>query len=358
MKNSGMIPAILALALFCGWLAIRARRARRPIVKWTGVILAGLVALLSAFVAIAALIGVIRLVYPVTAPPATLEVTGSPEQVERGKRLAYLCVGCHSSSDELPLDGGPALDVGPIATFYPSNLTPGGPLAEWSDGEIIRAIRDGVNKDGRALLIMPSEQYHTMSDADVQALVAYLRTQPPADRQLPETEVTLLGAMLIGIGVFPLSTRPPTTEPVVAPPPEASPEYGRYLVNISGCRECHGEDLQGGTSDFVPIGPSLPAVVPQWSADEFVETMRTGVDPSGHSMDRELMPWDDFSDAYSEEELAAIYEYIRTLSPPEVTGDQPIDAVVLGTLLNETGDGLFIRQRSPSGPQCGNGCLP
>jgi mono/diheme cytochrome c family protein len=167
-----------------------------------------------------------------------------------------------------------------------------------------------VNKDGRALLIMPSGNYHQMSDADVQSLVSYLRSQPVVDRLVPETRLNLLGMILLGAGIFPTSAQPPLAGPVEAPPAGRTPEYGEYLVDLSSCRDCHGENLMGGTSEFVPIGPPLPPIVGQWTAEEFVNTIRTGVDPNGLALDQERMPWQDYSAAFTDEELQAIYLYI------------------------------------------------
>ena len=137
--------------------------------------------------------------------------------------------------------------------------------------------------------------------------------QPDAaaiDRQVPETQVSLLGIILIGAGIFPTSAQQPLTERVEAPPAGPTPAYGGYLVEISGCRECHGPDLSGGTSQFVPVGPPLPPIVSRWSAEEFVTTIRTGVDPNGHSLNSDIMPWQDYSAAYTDAELEAIYTYL------------------------------------------------
>jgi mono/diheme cytochrome c family protein len=304
------ILALFILAVVFGWLAVRAWRARRALIRWLGALIACLLALVFAAAAAIASIGYYRLYAPAIAQPLDIQEAGTPEQIARGEKLAYLCVGCHSSSGELPLDGGEEFGIGPVGRLYPPNLTPGGEVAGWTDGEIIRAIRDGVHKDGRALLIMPSENYHQMSDADVLSLVAYLRSQPVIHRQVPETQISLLGMILIGTGTFPTSAQQPTTERVIAPPAGSNLEYGEYLVDLSSCRDCHGEDLSGGTSEFVPVGPPLPPILSRWSAEEFVRTMRTGVDPGGHRLNSDIMPWQDYSSAYSDEELQAIYTYI------------------------------------------------
>lgn len=308
------VVAVIGLTLLFGWLAVRAGQAKnRPIVKWLGAIGAGLLAVAGALVAGLALVGLYRFYLPAAAPAPQVLIEGSPAQIARGERLANLCAGCHSTTGELPLDGSAENFSPGIGTIYAPNLTPGGPLRHWSDGEIVRAMREGVHQSGRALVLMPSDQFHGMSDDDVQALVAYLRTQPAVERQTPETQLTLLGAILVGVGVFPYSPQPPIAGPVEAPPIGPTSTYGQYLLTISGCRECHGADLRGGTSQFVPVGPNLLAILAQWSAEEFVTTIRTGVDPYGHALDPETMPWQAYATAFEDEELEAIYAYIRTL---------------------------------------------
>ena len=83
-------------------------------------------------------------------------------------------------------------------------MTPGGPLKDWSDGEIVRAIREGLDRDGRPLLIMPSDAFHHLSDDDVQNLVAYLRSQPAVQHATPARDMNLLGLILVGAGLFPV----------------------------------------------------------------------------------------------------------------------------------------------------------
>jgi mono/diheme cytochrome c family protein len=194
-----------------------------------------------------------------------------------------------------PLDGGTRDFFGgsggpPFGTLVPPNLTPAGPLADWSDGEVIRAIREGVDRNGRPLLIMPADQFHRMSDEDVQSVVAYLRSQPPVQHVTPEMEVNLLGAIVIGAGIFPTTAQPPITQPVVAPPRGPTAAYGKYLVDISGCHACHGDNLTGGTNQYTPKGPNLTLLVPKWPEADFLNTIRTGVDPTGYRLNPDRMP--------------------------------------------------------------------
>jgi mono/diheme cytochrome c family protein len=160
---------------------------------------------------------------------------------------------------------------------------------------------------------MPSDQYRPLSDEDVGALVAYLRSQPAVTRELPTTQVNVLGAAVIGAGVFPISRQAPVVGKVTAPSVGSTAAYGEYLVAIGGCAACHGAGLRGGMDQFVPIGPNLPALVGTWTTTGFVTMMRTGVDPYGRTIDPDQMPWDLYARTFTDEKLQAIDVYIRTL---------------------------------------------
>jgi len=173
------VAAVALLTLLLAWLTRCAWRARRALIKWPGAILAGLLSVICLVVTLLPLMGVYRIYGPSVAAAADLQIAGTPDQRERGQRLATLCAGCHSSTGSLPLDGAASdMTEGSLGVLYPSNLTPGGPLRGWTDGEIVRAIREGIHQSGRSLLLMPSSQYRAMSDDDAQALVAYLRSRP------------------------------------------------------------------------------------------------------------------------------------------------------------------------------------
>jgi hypothetical protein len=91
--------------------------------------------------------------------------------------------------------------------------------------------------------------------------------------------LSLMPHLIIGLGMFPSSVQPPITGPVSAP----------------------------------PQGPPLPPLFQAWTADEFVQIIRTGVDPSGDEIDPEQMPWLDYAAAFTDDEMIAMYEYIRAL---------------------------------------------
>lgn len=319
LANVLSLLLLLGLAVLCGWLLTRAWHVRRAVVRWPLSLLAGLLTVLLLLIAGVAALGMVKMYAPQPNKVASITVGADPQMISRGQRLAGMCVECHSSTGQQPLDGSKAnmLDGGPPAgTFYAPNLTPGGPLKDWSDGEIVRAIREGVHKDGRALLIMPSMAFHGMSDADAQALVAYLRSQPVVQRDVPPMAPNILAALFVGSGMFPTSAQTPITGPIVAPQRAVSAEYGGYLVNgIGGCRDCHGQDLGGhvnsGPTD-APTAPNLRGTAGAWSTEDFVKTIRTGINPQGHQLSPD-MPVKDVSAAFEDDELAAIHAYIKSL---------------------------------------------
>ncbi|HEX5688857.1 MAG TPA: c-type cytochrome, partial [Roseiflexaceae bacterium] len=210
----------------------------------------------------------------------------------------------------LPLSGGNDLSGDspvPIGTLVPPNLTPAGPLQEWSDQEIAQAIRNGLHKNGRTLL-MPTEALRNLSDEDVASLVAFLRSQPPVQNETPPLGPSPALAFFFGSGLAELGS-PFVTEPVIAPPKQASAEYGAYVVGYQDCRTCHGVDLTGSPGGLAPPAPNARAFVAGWTVEQFIQTMRTGVDPAGHSI-QPPMPWQMIGQM-DDEELAALYLFLR-----------------------------------------------
>jgi mono/diheme cytochrome c family protein len=314
------VTALVALAVVATWLATRAWRANHRVVKWVGLALSSLLALACVLVIGVALVGFYKINFPRHRPTvADMKVAGTPDQVARGAKFGAFCALCHSPNAEVPLVGRNFSEGGPpVGTLYAANLTPAGEIKDWSDDEVIRAIREGVHKSGRTLIIMPSEVFHNLSDVDVQAIVAYLRSQPAAGSSTPATKLNLVGAVFIGAGLAPTSAQAPIAQPVVAPPAGASAGYGEYLVSILGCRLCHGENLAGRKSGGPgpPGGPNLTLLLPRWGVEDFIHTLRTGVDPYGHTL-AQGMPWKQFSSFASDEDLEAIYAFLHGLKPME-----------------------------------------
>jgi mono/diheme cytochrome c family protein len=304
--------SLIAGAGLLFWLARRALRLRNPGARWGLALLASLPALLLA--GLAALIGVgyVQFYRPRTAPATGLAVSANPERIARGAYLAQTtCAACHSRTGGLPLSGGNNLadDLPlPIGVIVPPNLTPGGPLAEWTDEQIAQIIRNGLNKDGRATL-MPTEMLRNLSDEDVAALIAYLRSQPAVQNASPPIAPSPLLAFFFGAGLVPVGTLP-VAEPVAAPPREPTSAYGAYIVSYQDCRTCHGASLEGSPGGLTPPAPNIRAIARAWSEAEFIQAMRTGVDPSGHAM-QPPMPWEMIG-KMDDVDLVALYAYLRS----------------------------------------------
>lgn len=306
----------VVLALFFGWLALRLWRAKNAIVKWVGVLLSGLLTLVLSLVSIVILIGLVTFYTPVNLPVPDLSVSLTPENIQRGEHLAdSFCTSCHSPNTELPLIGG--VDLGkdipiPLGEFISVNLTPAGPLKNYSDGEIFNVLRNGINPKGRRLVFMSTVRARNMSDDDVKAVIAYLRSQPAVTNETPDPpdRPTLLAAFMSGAGLLPKG-QPPIAGVITAPPKGPTVEYGEYILSYQDCRDCHGEDLKGGVEgQLAPIGWNLD-LVKGWTVEQFITTMRTGVDPNQYQM-TDQMPWRAIG-RMDDVELKATYAYLVSL---------------------------------------------
>jgi mono/diheme cytochrome c family protein len=283
------------------------------LLKWVGVVLGILVAVVVGAMAVIVVVGWHKL-NSRSAPVPYLTVAGSAEQIERGHAIANaFCGACHSKTGTLT--GGEEFGKHfpiPLGTFVSANLTPAGPLKRWSDGEIFRAIRNSVDRDGRQLFVMSLTNAGRLSDDDITAVIAYIRSLPVdgvvvAD---PPDQFNPLGLFLLGTGKLP-GGKPVITAAISAPPKAPTVQYGEYIMSYQDCRECHGADLTGGVQgQLPPIGPGL-SLVKDWKLQEFITTMRSGIDPNGHQLS-EQMPWRPIG-KMDDEELTAVYTYLTNM---------------------------------------------
>lgn len=315
ITNILVFVLMLALAVLFALLVRRALRSPRLGVKIAGAFFGGLLTLLTLALAVVGAIGIQKVYLPGAAPAAELSVVSSPERVERGKYLANsFCVECHSTTGEMPMTGGIdfAKDIPiPMGAMVSANLTPAGVLKEYTDGELMRVFRTGVNRDGHTLAIMNTVNVRYMSDDDLHALIAFLRSQTPVeqDNPTPADRLNYLAMVVVGAGLIP--GNPPVEEAIVAPPKAATAEYGAYVLSYQDCRICHGEQYTGGTpGGLTPVGPSLMAAK-HWTSEQFKQTLRTGLRPDGTPLS-DGMPWKS-AGRMDDVELEAVYAYLQSL---------------------------------------------
>jgi len=245
------------------------------------------------------------------------------EAIALGEHLVTTrgCRECHGAD----LSGTMLIDDPMFARLAAPNLTggDGSATANFGPDDWDRAIRHGVGGDGRLLFIMPSPEYYALSDKDLGDLVAYIKSLPPIDNVLPRRSLGPIGRMLLLRGELrPVAATIDHDAPRgEAPPRGATVAYGAYLANV--CMGCHGEGfsggpIPGGEPGSAPAGNLTPhdeTGIGTWSLEDFVETLRTGVDPEGHELD-ESMPWQVVAE-YGDDELEALYLYFNTLPPTE-----------------------------------------
>jgi hypothetical protein len=258
-------------------------------------------------------------VYDVPIP--NVVASKDPAVIARGKHLANSVGGCAVIACHGPdLGGGTVTAMGPVATLAAPNITSANLGAAYTDGEIARVIRHGIKKDGRSLRFMPAQDIAWLPEDDVVAIVSYVRTVPPVERENQPTIVKTLGKILDRQDklILDVARRIDHTKAETAPLPAPTAEYGAFLSRL--CTGCHGEHLSGGPLPGAP--PSIPTPLnltpdasglKDWSFDDFEKLMRTGVRKNGKQLDpfMPLEAWRNFDDI----EMHAVWAYLRTLPP-------------------------------------------
>ena len=222
----------------------------KPWIQWTLRIGGGLVAALILIV-----IGVVvyvnsswKRVYE--RPVTEMKASSDPAAIARGEYLfknGLTCWECHSPAPDsrIPPTGGRAFDmreVGPgFGIFYSRNITPDSEtgIGAWTDGQIVRALREGLRPDGTVLFpVMPVEAMRGLSDEDALAIVAYLRTLKPVRAETNESQSSFMAKALFAFGV--LKPAEHIAAPIPSPSRGITVEYGKYLANHAvNCIECH-----------------------------------------------------------------------------------------------------------------------
>lgn len=306
-----------------------------------------------AVIAVAAIgISYLALRKPAQRPALTETVEATPHRIARGRYLVHnvaICLDCHSERTlayGLPIKPGSEGVRGFIwdrqsdfpGVLAAANLTPDAEtgLGKWTDGEIMRAIREGVDRDGKALFpIMPYGHYRSMSDEDARSIVAYLRSMKP---QRYERPLKKLDVPLNFVEKF-------IPQPLAAEVPAVDPNdrlaYGKYLATIAACSECHtpkndkkepipGMEFAGGFEMHTPtfrvvaanITPHPSTYVGRATREEFIGRFKAFAAvnatnaPQAEKGRNTLMPWIAYA-GMTESDLGAIYDYLKTVKPVE-----------------------------------------
>jgi mono/diheme cytochrome c family protein len=277
------------------------------------------------------------------AAPETIELTEA--RTQRGKYLVKhvsACLGCHSKRDwnhyGAPIVGHPGAGGscfnqkwGMPGRVCPPNLTSdkSSGLGSWTDGQIMRAIREGVDRHGDAIFpFMPYAAYRALSDEDTRAIVGYLRTLKRRASEVEPSRIDFPASFFITLIPEPLAG------PVKAPEPGETKEYGAYLATIAGCKTCHtptdaekrpilGQEFAGGFEFKSPFGcvrsPNITAHasgLKAWSKQTFIERFHAFRDEAAakqvHPGKNTPMPWLEYA-GMSEADLGAIYLYLRSV---------------------------------------------
>lgn len=289
----------------------------KKILKWIGIVLGSLIVLVVVAVIGLSIAGGSRLnkTHDITAESITIPTDA--ETLARGEHLVNVaCRECHAAD----LTGQPLMEDPAIGTVYAANIT--GLAATHNDEEIVRAIRHGVDTDGRQLMIMPAETFIHFSEEDLGAVIAYLKTVPATGDDRPEPELALMGRILLGAGLFGNAFPAEYIDhnQPFAPMPEigANTAYGEYLSRF--CSSCHGINLAGAQPPD-PSSPPAPNLTPagelgSWTEADFLAAIRSGVTPNGRQLDSAFMPWESFA-KFDDDELVGLWMYLQSLPPAE-----------------------------------------
>ena len=238
----------------------------KTIIKWLGRLVEAVVVVLVCIAAYIFIASERALERRYDVPLKAFTAPSDAASIQEGRRQAILhgCTSCHGSQ----LDGLVILDEPRIARIRTPNLTPIVPL--YTDAELERLVRRGVKRDGVGLWVMPVSGH--MTDGDLEALIAYLRTVPQRPGEPGKIEARSLARLGIVMGQMKSSAR--LDAEIESPQLDRNDpiSFGRYLVK-SACTECHGSNLEG--SEFIHA-PSL-MVTAAYQQEDFVRLMRTGI---------------------------------------------------------------------------------
>lgn len=294
----------------------------KRLLKLIGYIVGGIVAIVVLFMGTIYVITSLRMGKTYPTQVDAVAIPTDPAALERGHHLVEAvgkCAECHGDN----LAGKAVADDPVFARLWASNLTTGkgGIGASYSDIDYVRSIRYGVRPGGKPVIFMPSEAFTHFSDADLGAIIAYLKTVPPVDQTTSPKKIGPIARALSVLSDFPLiparlinrDERRPASVSI-----GVTKEYGNYLLMTGGCTTCHNSNLSGGVKiQGVASANLTPAGIGKWTEADFVKALRTGVRPDGRILSA-VMPWPR-TKYLTDDEIRAMWMYLQTL-PARQTG--------------------------------------
>ncbi|RDC64840.1 cytochrome c [Adhaeribacter pallidiroseus] len=289
----------------------------KKVLKWLGISIGSFVLLLLVAYAFIYFKTESRINKRYTVAVQKIAVTQDSAALVQGAHLVQIkgCRDCHGAD----LGGKVFLDDPQLGRIVAANLTQGkgGIMREYTKADLTRALKHGVRKDGKSALLMPSYEYNSLTVEDLGALMSYIKSLRPIDRELPKHEIKPLLRVLTAFDKFPLlpaekiDHRKQSLQTVNS---EISANYGQYIA--VGCVGCHRENYKGG-EPLVPGSPVVPNItktgnIGKWTEAEFINTLRTGKTPEGKQMDPRNMPWT-MTKEFSDTEIKSVYLFLKNL---------------------------------------------
>jgi mono/diheme cytochrome c family protein len=255
--------------------------------------------------------------------------------VQRGQYVFSLAGGCacHTAPKGTPNVGAREFPI-PMAKIYSTNLTADKEtgLGGWSDQQIRDAMTKGIRPNGEKLLpVMPYEAYSGMSEEDLKALIAYLRSLKAVRKETPALKTWAPFYRAVGTFVWFQFFSRFSNSPAKAP--QSGIERGRYLVeHVALCIDCHTPRNFMGVSNRSlylagakkgPLGGEIPNITPDketgigdWSRNDIAELLLTGTKPD---LDRVEGLMAEVIEAgfknMKREDALAIADYLKSIPP-------------------------------------------
>jgi mono/diheme cytochrome c family protein len=273
-------------------------------VRWLGYGVGAIAALVVVAVASIWIVSERALAEKVEPRESRLAAPTAAQIADGDRQLTILgCVSCHGSG----LQGKKFFEIPGVATVHAPNIARLAP--RMTDEQLDHAIRQGIGHDGRAMFIMPAQQYQFLTDQEVAALIAALRRLPVAGSEQPPIKLGPKGRVGVALGKFPnIPTQVAAYRSNPLPDLGPATATGRHLVQTR-CSDCHGANLKGLELEPGTVSADL-SIVGAYDSDQFRTLLRTGVAPGNKKLGlMGSVARDDFSHM-TDEEIDAIHDYL------------------------------------------------